>query len=126
MRLLLDTHSFLWWLEDNPKLGERAREAIIDPTAVVFVSAASIWEIAIKAKLGKIDVVSPDLVQEIVANDFAELPMAARHAVTAGNLPRHHDDPFDRMLIAQAKIEDLIIVTRDPAFQEYGVRMLSP
>lgn len=124
IRLLLDTHAFVWWLTDDPALGEKAREAIADPGAVVYVSAASIWEIAIKAQLGRIDILDADLVAEIAANDFAELPIAARHADRAGRLPPHHADPFDRMLVAQAQLEGLVCVTRDPTFEAYGVPVL--
>lgn len=124
MRLLLDTHAFLWWLSDAPSLSTIAREAITEPASLVHVSAATVWEIAIKAHLGRLDAGGADMVQEIVANGFVELPMAARHAHTAGWLPRHHDDPFDRMLIAQAQTEALTIVTRDSAFQRYEVLLL--
>jgi PIN domain nuclease of toxin-antitoxin system len=85
----------------------------------------SIWEIAIKSKLDKIEVESEDLVQEITANNFVELPISAQHAKLAGSLPRHHDDPFDRMLIAQAQLEGLIVVTHDRAFQAYDVSILA-
>jgi PIN domain nuclease of toxin-antitoxin system len=125
MRLLLDTHAFLWWLSDDATLSPIAREAITAPTSLVHVSAATVWEMAIKAHLGRLDTGSADMVHEITANGFIELPMTARHAQTAGWLPRHHDDPFDRMLIAQAQTEALTIVTRDAAFQQYDVVLLS-
>ncbi|HTQ79111.1 MAG TPA: type II toxin-antitoxin system VapC family toxin, partial [Thermoanaerobaculia bacterium] len=102
MKLLLDTHAFLWWLADDPKLRAETREAVADPKTVVYVSAASVWEIAVKARLGKLEAGSANLYEEIGANDFLELPISARHAVLAGALPHHHNDPFDRMLIAQA------------------------
>jgi len=123
-RLLLDTHAFLWWLDDNPKLGKAAREAIADETSLVHVSAATIWEIAIKAQLGKIDPGTDRIDQEIPANNFVELPISAQHALRAGNLPPHHHDPFDRMLIAQSQVEDLIVVTHDEVFQSYGIKIL--
>ncbi len=123
-RLLLDTHAFLWWLADDPALGAVARAAIADPAAVVYISAASVWEISIKAQLGRIEVLDADLVAEISANDFAELPIAARHADRAGRLPPHHADPFDRMLVAQAQLEGLVCVTRHPSFEAYGVPIL--
>jgi PIN domain nuclease of toxin-antitoxin system len=125
VKLLLDTHAFLWWLTDDPKLKEAARSALSDSAAGVYVSAASIWEIAIKAKLGKLDLRDIDPVEEIAANDFVELPMSARHAHAAGYLPRHHDDPFDRMLIAQAQVENMILVSHDTKFEAYGVKLLS-
>lgn len=124
MKLLLDSHAFLWWLDDDPRLTAEARRAVADPSAIIHVSAATIWELSIKASLGKLDLGGIDLVEEIEGNDFVELPMTARHALTAGILPRHHEDPFDRMLIAQAKAEGLTIVTRDPAFGAYGVAIL--
>ena len=124
MKLLLDTHAFLWWLADDPKLRAAAREAVADPRSVVYVSAASIWEIAIKSRLGKLDAGSADLLEEIAGNDFLELPISARHSLLAGSLPGHHDDPFDRMLIAQAWMEELTVVTRDRAFAAYGVPVL--
>ncbi len=123
-RLLLDTHAFVWWLTDGPALGAAARTAIADPAAVIYVSAATIWEISIKSQLGRIEVLDADLVAEISANDFAELPIAARHADRAGRLPPHHADPFDRMLVAQAQLEGLVCVTRDSAFEAYGVPIL--
>jgi len=123
-RLLLDTHAFVWWLTDDPALGAAARTAIADPAAVIYVSAATIWEISIKSQLGRIEVLDADLVAEISANDFAELPIAARHADRAGRLPPHHADPFDRMLVAQAQLEGLVCVTRDSAFEAYGVPIL--
>jgi PIN domain nuclease of toxin-antitoxin system len=124
VRLLLDTHVFLWWLGDDPTLSPDTRAAMTDPTSLVHVSAATVWEIAIKAHLGRLDTGGADMAHEILANGFIELPMTARHAHTAGWLPRHHDDPFDRMLIAQAQVEALTIVTRDTAFRSYDVALL--
>lgn len=125
MKLLLDSHAFLWWLGDEPKLKREARLAIADPASVVNVSAATIWELSIKSSLGKLELGGVDLVAEIAGSDFVELPIAARHSASAAALPRHHDDPFDRMLVAQALLEGLTIVTRDPAFSSYGVPILS-
>ena len=102
-------------------MGAAARRAVASPQSAVFVSAVSIWEIAIKASLGRIDVDGVDLVGEIGGREFLELPIAARHAQAAGALPRHHDDPFDRMLVAQARLESLTCVTRDQAFAAYDV-----
>lgn len=123
--MLLDTHAFLWWLSDDRKLSIAARDAIRDPHVIVHVSAASIWEIAIKAKLGRLGVRDGDLAAEIEANGFAELAITSRHAQSAGALPRHHDDPFDRMLIAQAQMEDLVVVTHDRRFRCYDVQLLA-
>lgn len=125
MKLLLDSHAFLWWLAENPKLSAEARQAIADPASIVHVSAATVWELSIKAVLGKLDLDGADLAEEIQENDFIELPMTARHSVAAATLPRHHEDPFDRMLIAQAQLEGLTIVTRDAAFRDYGVALVS-
>lgn len=124
MRLLLDSHAYLWWLADAPELSTRARAAIADPTNLVVVSAATLWEIEIKRALGRLEAGDADLVAEIEANRFAEMAVSAKHAVVAARLPRHHDDPFDRMLIAQCQVEGLVCVTRDPAFAAYGVPCL--
>jgi PIN domain nuclease of toxin-antitoxin system len=124
VKLLLDSHAFLWWLAEDPKLSANARQAVADPSSIVHVSAATVWELSIKASLGKLDLDGADLVEEIGENDFVELPMTARHSHTAATLPRHHEDPFDRMLIAQARIEGLTVVTRDPAFRAYGIAIL--
>ena len=123
MRLLADTHAYLWWLGDDPALSSKARKAMAEPAAIVHVSAASIWEISIKTSLGKLEI-DGDPVSEIWKNGFVELPMSAEHADRAGQLPRHHDDPFDRMLIAQAQLEDLVLVSRDAKLNAYGVSML--
>lgn len=126
MRLLLDTHAYLWWLGNDPRLWEPARRAMADPSSVVFVSAASIWEIAIKIQIGKLEF-DGDPLEEIEASGFLELPMTARHSFAAGSLPRHHDDPFDRMLLAQAHLEGLTLVSRDRAFRDYEeVALLGP
>ena len=123
MSLLLDTHTLLWWLSDAPALKAEAREAIGQASTVVYVSAASAWEISIKKALGKLD--SPDdLHAALVANHFQPLPITIVHAISAGQLPRHHDDPFDRMLIAQAQAEQLTLVTHDTMFRPYGILVI--
>lgn len=124
MKLLLDSHAYLWWLADDPALSDAARVAISDPGNVVLVSAATIWEVEIKRALGRLDAGSADLVAEIEANRFAELPVRAAHAAAAARLPAHHGDPFDRMIIAQAQVDGLVCVTRDAAFDAYGVATL--
>ena len=124
MRLLLDTHAYLWWLTDDRRLGKTARDAVSRPHSVVHISAASIWEIGIKVALGRLAVGSLDVVVAIRESAFEELAVTARHAHAAAALPRHHDDPFDRMLVAQAQIEDLTLVTRDEALTAYGVGTL--
>jgi PIN domain nuclease of toxin-antitoxin system len=120
---LLDTHLFLWWLADDPRLTAEHRRALADPEALVHVSAATIWEISIKEALGRIEL-EGDLTSEIEDGGFIELPIRARHALAAGRLPRHHDDPFDRMLVAQAREEELTLVSRDKALRAYQVDLL--
>ena len=122
MRLLLDTHALLWWLADEGMTTE-ARDAIADPANIVAVSAASAWEISIKKALGKL-AAPDDLEQQVQTGGFLPLPITIAHGVAAGQLPHHHEDPFDRMLIAQAHIEGLTIVTRDKRFDAYGVALL--
>jgi PIN domain nuclease of toxin-antitoxin system len=124
MRLLLDTHAWLWWLGDDRRLGRRARQALANPRSEVHVSAASAWEIAIKIAVGKLRVQKADLEAEIAANGFLDLPIRTRHALVAGRLAPVHEDPFDRMLVAQAQVEDLVVVSTDPVFESYGVSVL--
>jgi len=122
-RLLLDTHVLLWWLSDNPSLGARAKEAIMEPRNEVYVSAASIWEITIKRSIGKL--VAPDDMDSIVEEEgMVKLPITLFHGEQAGALPEIHKDPFDRMLIAQAQAEGLVIITADELFQQYKIRLL--
>lgn len=123
LNLLLDTHALLWWLGDIPVLSREAQEAIADPLAKVCVSAASVWEIAIKKSLGKLRA-PENLEQALSATGFHELPVSIAHAVEAGALPLHHSDPFDRMLVAQVKVEHLTLVTRDEKIARYGVPIL--
>ena len=123
MRLLLDTSTLLWWLDDDKKLGAAARAAIADPENEVFVSAASAWEISVKRASRKLD--APfDIASALARNHFAELPIEVAHAVAAGELPPHHRDPFDRMLVAQAQIDDLAIVADDAEIAKYDVTLL--
>ena len=122
MRLLLDTHALLWWLADEGLTGQ-AREAIADPANLVAVSAASAWEISIKKALGKL-AAPDDLEHQVQAGGFLPLPITIAHGVAAGQLVRHHEDPFDRMLIAQARAEGLTIVTRDKRFADYDVPLM--
>lgn len=125
MKLLLDTQAFLWWLADDPRLQAAAREAIADPRAVVYVSAVTVWEISWKSRLGKLDLGSVDLLGEIAANGFLELPLSSRHTLFVGSLPPVHDDLFDRLLIAQAWVEELTLVTGEKAIAAYGVPVLT-
>ena len=121
MRLLLDTHVLLWWLSDDRKLAKNAREVIANPDNEVLVSSASVWEIAIKTTLGRIEIELDDLEGAIARNGFRSLPIGFRHALTAGRLPAVHRDPFDRMLIAQASVEELRVVSHDRVFERYGL-----
>lgn len=123
MRLLLDTHALLWWLADDPTLSPRSRQAIADQRNVVLVSAASAWEIAIKRALGRLDA-PEDLARALEESGLQPLPITVEHAVAAGTLPAHHADPFDRMLVAQAQLESLVVVTRDERIGLYEVSVL--
>ena len=124
MTLLLDTHVLLWWLFGDPRLTPAMREAIVDPASTVLVSAVTAWEMAIKAAAGKLAV--PDrLVQQLQHEGFDALPVTVEDGLAAGALPRHHSDPFDRMLIAQAARRRLVVVTADRRFAEYDVLTLS-
>ena len=124
MRLLLDTHVLLWWLADDAGLGAEARAAIAGGDAYVAVSAASAWEIAIKQRLGKLRA-PDDLAAQLARHRFVPLAVTVPHALRAGALPLLHDDPFDRMLVAQAELEGLTVVTRDAAIGRYGVPTLT-
>jgi PIN domain nuclease of toxin-antitoxin system len=119
MRLLLDTHIFLWVVSDSVKLGPEARR-FLESADEVFVSAASIWEIAIKARLGKTDAEPDCMADAIEACGFVELPVLARHAVKVSSLPLIHRDPFDRLLVAQAMVEPMRLVTADAQLKAYS------
>ncbi|MBM4213787.1 MAG: type II toxin-antitoxin system VapC family toxin [Gammaproteobacteria bacterium] len=123
MRVLLDTHTLLWWWTDSPRLSGTAREVIAGPENEVFVSAASIWEMRTKQRLGKLSLL-PDLgvhVGEFLQKSrFTVLDIGWRQALAAGGYPAEHRDPFDRMLAAQSALEALPLVTRDPVFSAFG------
>jgi PIN domain nuclease of toxin-antitoxin system len=121
--MLLDTHVLLWWLAGDAALPKGAGDAIADSGSEVLVSAATAWEIAIKKATGRL-AAPDDLIKALDANDFGTLPITAPHALAAGNLPAHHSDPFDRMLIAQARLERLILVSVDRRFTDYEVELL--
>jgi PIN domain nuclease of toxin-antitoxin system len=121
VRLLLDTHVLLWWLADDLKLPRVSRTIIANPDNEVLVSSVSLWEISIKAALGRIEVELDDLEAGIARNGFRLLPIGFRHALTAGRLPAVHRDPFDRMLVAQARVEELRIVSHDRVFERYSL-----
>jgi PIN domain nuclease of toxin-antitoxin system len=124
MIVLLDAHAFLWWLAGDPKLRAAAASAIQDPMNDVLVSAATIWEIAIKREMGKLEA-PEDLSADVERAGFSGLPINLADATRAGALPRHHRDPFDRMLVAQALRLEATIVSRDRAFDAYGVPRLA-
>ena len=127
MRLLLDTQIFLWFLENERKIPATARAAIHDTENAVFVSAAAVWEIAIKASIGRLRISAEDvrrLPELIDTSGFAELPVLGRHAAGVHALPWHHRDPFDRLMIAQARDEDLRLVSVDPIVRSYDVPLL--
>lgn len=123
MKYLLDTHVLLWWLAGDNRLSNKVIEIISNPSHLIFVSAATGWEIAIKKAIGKLE--SPDNLEEALkVNKFEPLAILFRHVVLAGELPLHHKDPFDRLLIAQANHEELTLITHDKIFTHYLVPLL--
>jgi PIN domain nuclease of toxin-antitoxin system len=127
LRVLLDTHIFLWWIADDSRLITEVREIIADGGNDLFLSVASCWEIAIKAQLGRIDLPEkPDkfIAEQLSLNAIMSLPIHANHALNVLNLPFIHRDPFDRIIISQAKTENLPVVTSDPVFKQYGIQTL--
>ena len=120
MKLIFDTHVLLWWLEDPANVSEAARYAIADPNNEVYLSAVSVWEVAIKRGLGKLDAPS-DFVEASVECGLLTLPISIQHALATEHLPMHHRDPFDRMLVAQAIVENATLLTRDPLIPPYGI-----
>ena len=127
MRLLLDTHAFLWWSINDGRLSPAARRAIADDDNDVLISAASAWEITTKHRLGKLpgaDLIAADLAGAIANQGFDALAITVADAARAGALPGPHQDPFDRMLIAQALAHDLLVVSNESRFDWYGVRRL--
>jgi PIN domain nuclease of toxin-antitoxin system len=117
LNLLLDTNVLLWWLADSPRLSDDARK-MIKSSPVVYVSAATTWEIEIKRALGKLRA-PENLEEELSANHFVHLAITVAHSIAAAKLPRHHDDPFDRMLIAQSALESLNLATSDKRMKDY-------
>lgn len=127
MRLLLDTHTFLWFLLDDPQLSPTARGLIVDPTNDPEVSRATYWEIAIKISLGKYELPEPDDVfieREMATNDFRILPIEPKHTAGLVTMPFHHRDPFDRLMIAQATVEGIPILSVDSVFDAYPITRL--
>jgi PIN domain nuclease of toxin-antitoxin system len=124
VRVLLDTHILLWWLAADPALPPSAAEVISDADTTVVISAATAWEIAIKKAVGRLEA-PDDLLDALEANDFESIAITTIHALAAGQLPPHHSDPFDRMLIAQSRIEGLTLVSTDRRLSDYDVELLS-
>lgn len=125
LQLLLDTHALLWWYAGDRRLSTRARRAIGDTANEVLVSAASAWEIATKERLGKLDdtrALTSDFVEWLAQEKFSQLSITFDHALRAGQLPGPLRDPFDRMLIAQASVETLLLVSNEAVFDQYGIR----
>jgi PIN domain nuclease of toxin-antitoxin system len=124
VRLLLDTHALIWWLAGDSQLPVAAQNAITDEDNSVYVSAASAWEVTTKARLGKLPnalALAQDFARQIEREGFAALAISVEHAERAGNLPGPHKDPFDRMLIAQAQAENLVLVSNEMVFDQYGI-----
>ncbi len=127
MRLMLDTHALLWWFADSSSLPDAIADQIEDRGNTIFVSAASAWEICTKVRIGKLPegkALSDDFSGYLQRNHFVPLPITVEHGRLAGRMAGAHKDPFDRMLAAQALIEDVALVTNDPAFQAFGVKVV--
>jgi PIN domain nuclease of toxin-antitoxin system len=127
MRLLLDSHTFLWWVKDDPALSRRARMAIADHDNECFLSHASVWEMTIKASLGKLrlpSTVECFVAEHCAANSFELLPITLAHIASVEALPFHHRDPFDRLLVAQSRQERMTLVSRDPSLKAYGISVI--
>lgn len=126
MKLLLDTHAFLWFIDDSDELSSRGK-SLLEAENELFLSVASLWEIAIKLRLGKLSVSMPTealMTEQLSANDIALLPIAVPHLLQVATLDLHHRDPFDRLIIAQAMAERMPIVSADPAFDSYPIERL--
>jgi PIN domain nuclease of toxin-antitoxin system len=125
MKILLDTHILIWWLAQDPKLTPVELEIIANPDNVIFVSAASAWEISVKKMLGKLDAPN-DLPDALATNNFLDLPITIGHTQYLYQLPTHHNDPFDRIMIAQALAEELKFMTRDNQIRRYAGLIFLP
>jgi len=123
VKLLLDTHAALWWLSDDARLGTRSADLIADPSNEVLLSAAVVWEVAIKRSLGKLDAPG-DFTETLLGAGARPLPIALDHANAVADLPWHHRDPFDRLLIAQGAIEQAVLVSDDESLRPYGVPLV--
>lgn len=127
MKLLLDTHAFLWWIGDDARLSSPARKAIADPGNDLVFSVASAWELAIKTALGRFEAdgpLGPFLEEHIQRNAIRVLPVRLEHAVSVASLPAHHRDPFDRLLVAQAVVEGMTLVSGDRQIRKYDAPVL--
>ena len=127
MRVLLDTHAFLWWISDDSRLSDRAKEIIGDGSNELYFSAASGWEISIKAGLGRLEVpedLEPFIADQLSRNAIQALPIYLRHALHTRTLPDHHRDPFDRILVSQAVLEELPLLSADPLVSSYPVEVV--
>jgi len=125
--ILLDTHSFIWWIEDSPRLSTLAKKIVENLDNNCFFSLASCWELAIKSSMGRIKLTLPirDFIpQHLAANDFKQLSISFRHVARVGSLDFHHRDPFDRLLAAQALEEKMLILSMDTIFDHYGVERI--
>lgn len=127
MQALLDTHTFLWWVLDDPRLSAEARTILADSSNELYFSAASSWEIAIKAQLGKIGLPNhfePFIAEQLLENNFIVLPIQLSHTLHIYTLPLLHHDPFDRILVAQSQLEKLPLITSDPLIMQYNVNCI--
>ncbi len=126
MQFLIDTHILIWFLEGNKLLSKSRREFIENPNNEIFVSIASLWEIAIKISIGKLALAEPfsDVIKQIAVENIKILAISPEHALRISTLPFHHRDPFDRLIIAQAQVENLTIITNDREFSSYGIKSL--
>ncbi len=127
MKILLDTHTFLWWIEDDPQLSDVARATIADGSHELFFSAASGWEIAIKSQIGKLRLpenLDQFITEQLYRNNFTVLPIQLSHTLHVHALPLLHRDPFDRILVAQSSVEEMPILTIDPQIAQYNVQTL--
>ena len=125
MRLLLDTHALLWWLADDHQLGPQARELIEDPGNDVLISVVSLWEIVVKVRVGKLEADIQEVADSVTREGFALLDINSAHLVTLAQLPMHHRDPFDHLLIAQAIEEDATFISEDRNASRYKVRLIT-
>jgi PIN domain nuclease of toxin-antitoxin system len=127
MKILLDTHTFLWFITDDPILSSSARLLIQDADSIRFMSIASVWEIAVKISLGKLELTRPFaelILSQLKRNHIELLPIEIPHLAEVANLPFHHRDPFDRLIISQSLVERILVVSKDTRFDEYGIQRL--